>query len=546
MRELLATFDIKIPTDKLKQLDKGVDSAAKQMREFAKVFAAGEIVSGLRSFGQELIGTATAIDDVAAQLGLGTTELQQWQLAATLSGSSAEDLGAAVRTLQKNTGAAGEEGGKVAGVFADLGVQLTDASGNARSTADIMRDTGLAIAKLESPAARTKASMEAFGKAGAKLGPMFEGGAEGLDALLGELETLGGGLSEDAIKQIGGFDDAMVRWDTTLLSVKASIATQVFPALTKLAGQVREGVQAFAQGEGGANRMRAVLVTLGVAGAVAGASMIAPWIPMAVGIGIAVLLIEDLIVAFNGGDSAAGALLDRLLGEGGGDSVFKQIKEDVEALRKKLDETPGSANKVGEAFSTVGASITRLFADEIPQGVQDAFDAVANGTADGAQKFIVGFVETIKSSVLGLPIYFGMIGVQAVQKMFASLKSGAITSKDELIALMKEVGEGITAALANAVRFPELSLPGSGPRGDLVNPAGGGGGGGGGSIIPSLLGGGLLTGVQLLGATNTSNRTLNQTNTIYVDGGRDVKNEVSAGLRDFSDSVLADAEPVIG
>jgi hypothetical protein len=529
LRELLAQFDVKIPIAQIKAGGAAVDKLGDQLKGYAQFYSSAEIVQGIRGFVEGLTQQATTLQDLSDQLSVGTQDLQRWGLAAELSGANQDTLARGLLILQKNA-----EGNEKA--FRSLGVDVRDAGGNAKETTALFREVGLAIGSLEDPSARTKAALEILGKPGAKLAPMFANGAEGLDQLLGELDRLGGGLSEDALRDINDFDDAMVRWEMRTRAVKASIAKELFPALETVMTKIGETVSAFTRGERGAQRLESALVVLGTAGAVAGLQMLAPWLPLILLIGAAYLIVDDLRVGLEGGESATGRLLDQIFGEGAGDSVFKRAREDLDGLRERLrDKSPFEA--VEETLSSVGASIVRLFAEEIPQGVQDAFDAVGNGVATEGQKMVVDFVEFVKIMVLGFPTHFGLAAAKAAQTLITKFKESA-----NIVELAGDLAGQFSAAFSEALKLPTLDFGGS--RGDVTVGTSDLGNSDGSSGSPGFFG--VLGRSALLGpasalfsstgrAAPTINQTINQTITTQ---GPFARGDIRAGIDDANEGAL--------
>jgi len=523
LRELLAQFDVRIPTAQIKAGGQAVDKLGEQLRGYAQFYSSAEIVQGIRGFVEGLTQQATQLQDLSDQLSVSTGDLQKWGLAAELSGANQDTLARGLLILQKNA-----EGNEKA--FKALGVDVRDAGGNAKETTALFREVGLAIGSLEDPSARVKAALEILGKPGAKLAPMFANGAEGLDLLLGELDRLGGGLGEEALRDINAFDDSMVRWEVRTRAVKAAIGKELFPALETVITKVGETVSAFTRGERGAQRLETAMAILGVAGAVAGLRMLAPWLPMIALIAAAYLIVDDLRVGLEGGESATGRLLDLIFGEGAGASIFKQAKEDLGALSDRLrDKSPFEA--IEETLSSVGASIVSLFADEIPQGVQDAFDAVGNNVATEGQKIVVGFVEFVKSQVLGIAGFFALAAVDAAKRFVEKLKASANVSE-----IASTIATEFSTAFAEALRLPSLDFGGG--RGDVAP----GGGNTDGTSAPGILGTGaraLLGPASALFASNAPAPTINQTiNQTINTSGPFTRGDVLAGIDDANAGAL--------
>lgn len=371
LREILARFDIQVdPKGELKKGASNVDSMADKLSKLGNVLAGVAIVQGIRGFVSGLSEAGDQIIDTSAQLGIGTEDFQRWGLAAKLSGADAETFGASIKKMQIKAAEAAASGAETGGIFKELGVQLREgAGGPMRETTEILYDTGIAISKLSDPMARNKAATEAFGKAGAKLGPMFAQGEEGLQGLLAELDKLGGGYSDEALKQMGELGDQTDRYEFALTSLKGAIALQILPTINKLITKGAELVGAFNKTEGAATKLKIGLGILGTMAAAAGARAIVPWLPfMALLAGI-YLLVQDVVVGMNGGKSVIGTVLDKLLGKGAGDSIFKQIKEDVKDLAKAIETLKDPGKIIEEIFSRIGATLVKFFKDDIPAAI---------------------------------------------------------------------------------------------------------------------------------------------------------------------------------
>lgn len=370
LREILARFDIEVdPKGALKKGAAGTDQLADKLTKLGSVLGGVAIVQGIRGFVSGLADAEGVINDSSEKLGISAENFQRWGLATKLSGVSAETFASAVQKMQAKAAEAAASGAKTGGVFQDLGVDLRDAAGNMRPTEEVLRDAGLAIAAIPNEIDKTKASMEVFGKAGASLKATFAGGAEGLDALLGEMDKLGGGFSKEALDRMSELGDNTDRYEFALRSLKGQIALQILPTINKLITKGAELVGGFKNMEGAATKLKVALGILGAAAAAAGARALLPWAPFALAIAGAFLIIEDLTVAMQGGESAAGLLLDKLLGKGAGKSIFKDIKDDLLSMNKELANSEGIGNKLEAVFSRVGASLVKFFKDDIPAAI---------------------------------------------------------------------------------------------------------------------------------------------------------------------------------
>lgn len=333
LRSILAKFGFEITdSNKLTDAEKKADGLTNAIKGISGAILGSALLDTVKSFIREIQGAGDAISDTSARLGIGTDELQRWQYAAQLSGASAESINTALLILQKNAAAAAEGGGAAAEVFAALGVPIKTAAGDIKSSGQLMGDVGLEIAKLKNPSERTAAALKVFGKQGAALLPIFDGGEEKLSKLLDRFDELGGGYSEDALEGIGSLGDAIDDMGYATTSLKSRLAITLFPALSEWIGYLTKTVVWLAKTSEGTHVIQAAIGVLGAAAIAIAIKTYAAWLPWIAAIGLAVLLIDDLWTLFKGGDSAIGRLIDSI----GGIGTAKKAIQDLIAWWNKF------------------------------------------------------------------------------------------------------------------------------------------------------------------------------------------------------------------
>jgi len=420
LREVLAKFSIEVDTRALEQgaqgvhdLNRGLEQTDQRTRkasdrfgEFKKqvgmaAVAGGALLTkGLYDATKEMLELGGALDDTSARLGVNVEELQRWQFAANLSGISTDEMNGALQKFQKNLADAADGSKPAVDAMKKLGVEVKDSSGNIRPTTDILRDVARGVADIEDPAKRTQALMEAFGKSGANLGPLFADGAEGVDQLLKELEKTGGLISEDTVKALAASGDELDKFDASARGLKAKLVVELLPTITRMIEGFRSFVTTLSTDENAMERFKSVLQTVAVAGAIAGLVLLAPYAGLALAITVAILVLDDLKTAMKGGDSVATRLLDKLFGKGAGKSIFKSLNEDWANFRADV-ENLGFVGAVGEAFQNLGADLVKFFVEDVPAAIDQAQTAVMEGTGSIGEKIVTGIVAGLKGALLG-------------------------------------------------------------------------------------------------------------------------------------------------
>lgn len=347
LREVLAKFNIDVSgADKLKSAGEHVDKFHEGLEKAGALLAGGLFLGGVKEMVGGLVDLGSSLNDTSGQLGINVEDLQAWQFAAKLNGVEAGELTASLTKLQKNMVDNAANGAESGGEFLKLGVSLRDAQGHLRDTTEVLYDTGIAISKLPPGAEQTAAAMEVFGKAGKKLLPLFSDGEVGLKKYLDEVKNLGGGLSGDMINALDGVGDNMDRLNMATTSAKAALISAFLPAITKGITWLTRETVALSHNRTALDALSVGVVAVSATFAAAGLAAIGPWLPMLTLFAATLLIVQDLVVAFNGGDSAIKRMIDQMAGAGSGAEFFKNLKEDAIAL-------VGTLHEIIEALKTI-------------------------------------------------------------------------------------------------------------------------------------------------------------------------------------------------
>lgn len=384
LREILASFGFKVDNAPLNAADKAISGLTSKIKDLGQYMAAGFIVNNAKDMLGVLVDQASALDDTSQQLGVNRQELQRWQLAAKLGGAEAADLATAIKITQKGIAEATANNAATGGPFKELGISLRETNGEIRPTLDVMADVGDAIASIQDPSTRTATALGIFGKAGTKLIPMMSQGREAFQAALGELDALGGGLSEGAIDALAATGDELDRLDVAVLSLKSSVAAQLVPSLNKFISGITKGISAFSKTKEGAQALKDGIRVLGMAGAAAGVAFIAPWLPTIgffLGLGV---LVDDLIGMFTGKRSIIGDALNSLFGPNAVEEITGTIKE----LFAVIKDAPNIGAAIEGAFLKVGEHLITFFEDTLPAAIKQALKDIRSAFDGGDRKLL--------------------------------------------------------------------------------------------------------------------------------------------------------------
>lgn len=193
---------------------------------------AGVVSRATSSFYGMAQGQAQTIDTtskLSRRLGLTYGELAGLSLAGDLAGVSMETIGKAA-TKADVAFVKAAQGSKLAqGALAGVGLSVDELQN--RSPAERFQMMADAIAGLPTPAERARASIALFGKSGADLLPLFEGGAGSIRAAVDEANKFGLALTDEQGVAVEGMNDAFTRAYASIQGVVQQVVAYLAPAI---------------------------------------------------------------------------------------------------------------------------------------------------------------------------------------------------------------------------------------------------------------------------------------------------------------------------
>lgn len=394
VREVLAHFGVSTDGEgAIRQMSTVLDIAQGRAQVLAGAFArlAGVFAAavGTVAFVHHQAQLANAIKDTAEQIGISTDALQEWQHVASMSGSSAEEMDAALQRLQRSLGMAGEGGKEQAQALRRLGVDYRNADGSIRPMEQILDQVVTGFSGVEGQTERAAIATRLFGQTGARLVPLLSQGAEGVNRLRQEFRELGGGASEESIAASAEYNDNLNRLSTAFFSLGQRIANFFLPSFVRFLDVMVSGARSLFSFVDQTSLVQAALVTfLGAMVAVgvpAAASLIAAFWPIigtallvAAGIAAIVLIVDDVITLFRGGRSVIGDFLDRIFGLGTTALVVATMSDSLRIVWERIRDAIGAAATMARSSIRIIRAVAGIGDDrDITTRVNDAVEANA-------------------------------------------------------------------------------------------------------------------------------------------------------------------------
>jgi len=226
-----AISQIKEMEKSLGGLEKSASSALTAMKGFVGglvgAISVGAVVTAFKS----LVDTLDDLNDTSERLGVSTDNLQAWGYAAQMSGTDAETLYKALGKLSVAMEDFSDDSAKSTKALQGLGVTAEDV---AQGTDAVFAKLADGFAKMPDGAQKTAKAIELFGKEGAKLIPLLNAGADGLEDFKKQAASLGLIIDGYTIKQAAALNDQLDIMGKKVQSAGLHIVEGLLPALNQL------------------------------------------------------------------------------------------------------------------------------------------------------------------------------------------------------------------------------------------------------------------------------------------------------------------------
>lgn len=218
--------------------------AAKGVGEFATSFAstiavATSLVSALQQVGGAIMDIATKstkwaddLQSTSAIIGVSTETLQKWGYAAEFVDTSIDTIQGAMVKMKQNMDSARDGSAEAEAAFRNLGVTVTDSSGNLRNAETVFYEVIDALGNIEGTTERDAAAMDIFGKSATELNNLIEAGSGSLQAYGEEAESLGAIMGSDTVAALAAMNNSFDRLDAVMEAAQARLSAEFAPAIS--------------------------------------------------------------------------------------------------------------------------------------------------------------------------------------------------------------------------------------------------------------------------------------------------------------------------
>lgn len=231
-------------TGKLRAFERSTSKIGRSMMKIGGIMTGAGVAIGAGILG--MVKTTTAYGDevwkASQSTGMAVADYQKLAYAARYSNVEQTELNAAMIRLNKRL-ADTANGSKTAGqVFTKLGINIRDTSGHLRTSGEVFAELAGKFAGMKDGAEKTALAYELFGKSGANLIPLLNGGAKGLEDMGVEAERMGYVLSTEAAKASEQFNDNLSRVTDSAKGLMFQLGAALIPTLDTLAQKITAAV----------------------------------------------------------------------------------------------------------------------------------------------------------------------------------------------------------------------------------------------------------------------------------------------------------------
>ena len=247
------------------------------------------IAGTFSNYAGSVLQATESTSNLARELNVSYQELTAIQLAAQLSGASAEELAKAFTKAQVTITKAANGGKEAVQALASIGLSARDFEGLSSSQQFTL--IAEAINGIADPATRAAAAVSIFGESGAALLPTFRELSENLQTSQELLAKFNGGVNQEQVNQVNAIGDAFDKVTAAINIVATQALAALQPALTAASEQFINFLAAL---DISAVAQTAASVIDGVSGALSVVYEVARLVsPVVVAIGSAIAFIAD-------------------------------------------------------------------------------------------------------------------------------------------------------------------------------------------------------------------------------------------------------------
>lgn len=311
-----------------------MQAAAEMAGKALGLIGVGLSVAAFTGFIRKAIDAADAVGKLSNSTGIATRDISGLQMAYEQAGLSSDAFATSAAKLSRHMADGSKE-------LEAMGVKARNTDGSLRNTKDVLYDVADKFAGYADGAGKAALAQELFGKSGAQMIPLLNGGAEAMRGMQEMAEKLGLTIEQDTADKAAAFNDNLDTLQRGMGGIATRVAAELLPTLSTLSGEFLTATTQSGALEGAATTLSTALKLLYSAGVfvVQALSTVGKTV---------VLLFAQIAAALKGDFSGAIAM---------GRDWSADMKSDWSATAKTIDTVWNSAgNAAMDSMSKLGGA----------------------------------------------------------------------------------------------------------------------------------------------------------------------------------------------
>lgn len=214
---------------------KAMEQSSSNAFKYAKMALGGiAALSAVNQFSGMIRGAIDAQDELgkmSQKVGMSVEDLSKLEYAAKLADVSNEQLNTGLNKLNKGMVEAASGSGSLLNAVKTMGISIRDSSGNLKSNNQILDEVSDKFAGYADGAQKSALAMAIFGKSGAEMIPMLNGGSKAIKDAGYELDKFGAVVTAGGAKASEEFNDNLTRLTVLSSGAAESIANMLLPTM---------------------------------------------------------------------------------------------------------------------------------------------------------------------------------------------------------------------------------------------------------------------------------------------------------------------------
>ena len=382
-------------TEKVKELSTGIGEGLLKAAEVA----GKAVVASLAAIGSACVAAGKAIYDLTGEAGtyadtiltmsettgIAAEDLMKWEYASEFIDTSVDTITGSMKKLTTNMAS---ESAATSEAFAQLGVSVTDSTGQMRDNEDVFWDVIDALGNIQNATERDQLAMTLLGKSATDLNPLINAGSQAFKDLGDKAQEAGLIMSTDSLQAFGDYDDAMTEMKMTLTAAGRAVAEVFLPATKEIIQSVTEVVQAFigmVQGTEGASKQFNAAISNMIDNVT---NLFTSWLPkiLETGVNIIMKLVDGILKAIPKLSAALPTVIKTII-----DFVVANLPQIIEA---GVDLLSALCEGIISAIPTLVSNLPKII-EAIVSGLIKGVGAMA----DVGLELVKGLWEGLKGAI---------------------------------------------------------------------------------------------------------------------------------------------------